>query len=412
MGEKKGILIICNLDTRGKEIKFVKDMIEERGHRGILLDFSMEEPPPFSGDITCEEVALRGGLPIEKVREYYKTNRDIATDNQIKGGVAIVREMIRNGEVHGAFGIGGATATLVATSIMRELPFGVPKLMASPMAAHPKYIGQYVGTRDITMHHTVLDIVKMNPLLKLQIVNATGAICGMVEMTQGQVQKFDSPVVAITSFGPGEMCVQAAIGFLEDRGFIVVPCHAQGEGDKAMEEMIGDGFFDGVMDICSGGIVENLFGGNRNPGANRFDAACQRGIPLIITPCGLDFLSYGGNVKKLEETKNRKQYVMDKLRVQVRTTAEELRQAAVVIAEKLNRAKGPVKFLIPLKGWSSLDMEGRPLYDPEADKAFVAELYKQIKNREMIEEVDLHLYTPEFAGKAVDVFMKLKDWKI
>ena len=112
--------------------------------------------------------------------------------------------------MHGIIGIGGGTATLVATSIMKQLPFGMPKLMASPMAAHPAYIDKYVGTRDITMHHTVLDIVKMNPLLKAQIINAVGAICGMVEMTQGPNITFDKPCVAISSFGFGEMAVQTA----------------------------------------------------------------------------------------------------------------------------------------------------------------------------------------------------------
>ncbi len=412
MNEKKGILIICNLDTRGKEIGFVKEMIEERGHNALLLDFSMEEPPPFDGDITCREVARRGGMEIEKVRECYRTDRDRATENQIKGASAIVKDLISEGKVHGAFGIGGATAALVSTSIMKELPFGMPKLMASPMAAHPKYIDQYVGTRDITMHHTVLDIVKMNPLLKLQIINAAGAICGMVEMTQRQKPEFGKPVIAITSFGPGEMCVQTAIGYLEDEGFIPIPCHAQGKGDRAMEDMISDGFFDGVVDVCTGGIVENLFDGNRNPGPNRFDAACERGIPLIIAPCGLDFLSYGGNEKKLNETKDRKQYVMDKLRIQVRTTAEELVQAARVIASKLNRANGPVMVLIPGEGWSSLDMKGRLLYDPEADSAFVEELHKRLNKPDIIEVVDLHLYTPQFARKLVDEFLKLKDWNL
>ena len=181
---KKAIVIICNLDTRGEEIVFVKDLIAGRGHEPILLDFSMEEPPPFPGDIRTEDVARRGGLPIEIVREKYRSDRDTATNNQIKGAAAIVQDLLSAGRVHGIIGIGGGTSTLVATSIMQRLPFGMPKLMASPMAAHPAYIDKYVGTHDITMHHTVLDIVKMNPLLKAQIVNAVGAICGMVEMTQ------------------------------------------------------------------------------------------------------------------------------------------------------------------------------------------------------------------------------------
>ncbi|HYW93788.1 MAG TPA: Tm-1-like ATP-binding domain-containing protein [Gammaproteobacteria bacterium] len=409
MAAKKTIVIVCNLDTRGEEIRFVKELIESRGHRALFLDFSMEEPPPFPGDITCEEVARRGGLPIGTVREYYRVKRDTATENQIHGAVAIVEDLLRAGEVDGVFGVGGGTATLVTTSIMQRLPFGMPKVMASPMAAHPAYIDQYVGTRDLTMHHTVLDIVKLNPLLKAQIINAVGAICGMVEMSGGPDIETARPLVAISNFGPGEMAVQAAVGFLEEAGFTPVPCHAQGRGDRAMEGMIRDGLFAGVMDVCLGGVIEHLYEGNRDPGPDRLAAACDTGIPMILAPCGLDHISYGGRKDKLAATRDRKQYAMDSLRVQVRSTAEELRQAAREIAQRLNNANGPYTFLVPLKGWSSLDREDRPLYDPEADAAFVDELKKRIADPETIRELDLHLYTPEFARAAVDEFIRLYD---
>ena len=91
---KKGIVVVCNLDTRGEDIVFVKHLIADRGHEAILLDFSMEEPPPFAGDIRTEEVAARGGLPIEVVREKYRSDRDAATQNQIRGASAIVAELL------------------------------------------------------------------------------------------------------------------------------------------------------------------------------------------------------------------------------------------------------------------------------------------------------------------------------
>jgi uncharacterized protein (UPF0261 family) len=404
---KKGIVIICNLDTRGEDIVFVKGLIQSRGLGAILVDFSMEEPPPIAGDVTCEEVALRGGLPIATVREYYRSNRDAATNNQIKGAAAIIEELVKQGKVHGVIGIGGATSTLVSTSIMKKLPFGMPKLMASPMAAHPAYIDKYVGTSDITMHHTVLDIVKMNPLLKAQIINAVGAICGMVEMTQGTDIHFDKPPVAITSFGFGEMAVQYAVGMLEEAGFTPVVCHAQGKGDKAMEEMIRDGAFQGVLDICTGGIVENLFHGNRDAGPDRLMAAVRRGIPTVLAPCGLDVLSCGEQNERLAAMTDRVKYVQDALRVQMRTNADELRQAADVIAERLNQSAGPFTFLIPLRGWSLLNKEGKPLYDPAANAAFVARLKEKLNNKTAIKELDLHLYTPEFARAAVDEFVRL-----
>jgi uncharacterized protein (UPF0261 family) len=404
---KKGIVIICNLDTRGEDIVFVRDLIRGRGHNAILLDFSMEEPPPVPGDIRCEEVALRGGLSIETVREYYRTDRETATNNQIRGASAIVIDLVKQGQVHGVIGIGGATSSLVSTAVMQQLPFGMPKLMATPMASNPRYTEKCVGTSDITMHNTVLDIVKMNQLLKAQITNAVGAICGMVEMTLGTEFTFDRPVIAVSSFGFSEMAAQTSLAMLEEAGFAPVVCHAQGKGDKGMEDMIRDGMFQGVLDLCTGGITEHLFGGNRDPGPDRLMAAVRKGIPVVLAPCGLDFLSYGGRTDKLAATKDRLQFVQDSFRTQVRTTVEELQQAADVIAERLNQSSGPFTFLIPLKGWSSINKEGKPLYDPAADAAFVARLKVRLDNKAAIKEVDLHLYTPEFARVAVDEFVRL-----
>ncbi len=403
----KGIVIVCNLDTRGEDIVFVKDLIRGRGHEPILVDFSMEEPPPFPGDITTEEVAARGGMPIETVREKYRSDRDAATNNQIRGAGALIADLVASKRVDGIIGIGGGTATLVATSIMRRLPFGMPKVMASPMAAHPAYIDKYVGTSDITMHHTVLDIVKMNPLLKAQIVNAVGAVCGMVEMTQGTEFDFDHPCVAVSSFGFAEMAVQAALGMLEQAGFTPIVCHAQGKGDRAMENMIRAGAFQGVLDLCIGGVIEHLFKGNRDPGPDRLLGAVETGIPAVLAPCGLDILSYGGREDMIARTKDRPQYVQDALRVQVRTSVDELIAAADVIAERLNRATGPWTFLNPLAGWSSLDREGRPMFDPKADAAFIARLRDKLDDPGRVRDVALHLYTPEFAREAVDEFVRL-----
>jgi uncharacterized protein (UPF0261 family) len=404
---KKTILIIANLDTRGAEFKMVKELIESQGHNALLLDFSMEQEPFFAGDITCEEVAGEGGLSIEAVREFYRTERQKATDNQIRGAQKIVKRLMEEGKVHGVLGVGGGTASLVATSIMRSLPFGMPKLMASSMAAHPKYVGKYVGTKDITMLHTVVDVVEINPILKAQLINAVGAICGMVALSPGWKVEFDQPVVAITSFGFAERAVEPSIHYLRDKGYIPVPCHAQGRGDRAMDELIREGWFSGVIDFVSRGIVEQMLDGNCAAGDDRLLAASETGIPQVVAPSGLDMLSVGGRPELLERYKTRAQAVIDKLRIEVRTSAEELREAARIVADRLNLAKGPCAVLIPLKGWSSLDREGANLYDPEANRAFVETLKKELNTDVPVVEVDLHLNTPEFGKEAVELFHKL-----
>ncbi len=404
---KKTILIIANLDTRGAEFKMVKELIESQGHNALLLDFSMEQEPFFTGDITCEEVANEGGLNIEEVRQFYRTEREKATENQIRGARKIVRRLMEEGKVHGVLGVGGGTASLVATSVMRKLPFGMPKLMASSMAAHPKYVGKYVGTKDITMLNTVVDVVEINPILKTQLINAVGAICGMVALSPGWKAEFEQPVVAITSFGFAERAVEPSIHYLRDKGYIPVPCHAQGRGDRAMDELIREGWFSGVIDFVSRGIVEQMLDGNCAAGDDRLLAASEFGVPQIVAPSGLDMLSVGGRPELLERYKDRPQAVIDKLRIEVRTSAEELEQAALIVAERLNGSKTPCAVLIPLKGWSSLDREGGPLYDPDADRTFAETLKKHLNSDVPVVEVDLHLNTPEFGKEAVELFHQI-----
>ena len=404
---KKTILIIANLDTRGAEFKMVKELIESKGHNGLLLDFSMEQEPFFTGDITCEEVANEGGLNIEEVREFYRTERQKATDNQVRGAQKIVRRLMEEDKVHGVLGVGGGTASLVATSIMRSLPFGMPKLMASSMAAHPKYVGKYVGTKDITMLNTVVDVVEINPILKTQLINAVGAICGMVELSPGWKVEFDQPVVAITSFGFAERAVEPSIHYLREKGYIPVPCHAQGRGDRAMDELIREGWFSGVIDFVSRGIVEQMLDGNCAAGDDRLLAASESGVPQIVAPSGLDMLSVGGRPELLEHYKDRAEAIIDKLRIEIRTSAEELQQAARIVAERLNASKAPCAVLIPLKGWSSLDREGAALYDPEANQAFTDTLKNRLNAEVPVVEVDLHLNTPEFGNEAVELFHKI-----
>ncbi len=404
---KKAILIIANLDTRGKEFLLVKEMIEERGHGVTILDFSMEQEPSVRGDISCEQVAEAGGMDIQEVRSCYRKEREKATDTMIRGAQKIAKGLMDQGKFDAALGVGGGTASLVATSVMKELPFGFPKVMATPMAGHPRYVGQYVGTKDITMYNTVVDVMEMNPILEMQLINAVGAICGMVEMTRGQAIESDRPVIAITSFGFAERCVEAAIKDLSRRGYVPVPCHAQGRGDRAMDEMIRQGLFHGVLDFVTRGIVEEMFEGNCAAGPDRILAASQMNIPQVIAPSGLDMISYGGRPDLKEKFAGRKIEVIDSLRVEVRTTAEELKNVAKVVAERVNQSKIPVKILIPLKGWSSLDQKGRGLYDPEADRAFAEEIKRLVRNHVEIIELDLHLYSPEFGKAAVEAFVEL-----
>lgn len=414
---QKTIVMVSTLDTKGSEAAFLKNLIQERGHRVILLDTNTGGEPPIPPDISAKEVAEAGGWNIEDARRTKDTAK--VSSIMIEGAIKKVKSLLEKGDLDGIISFGGASNTAIATAIMKSLPFGVPKVMLSSMAAVPAYAGGYFGTKDIAILHSVVDIAGLNPLVKDVLKRAAGAICGMVEMGGGLTFLSEATqkkgLIALTEFKFSEECCFHIRHLLEEMGFNVIAFHAQGIGDRAMEELIGEGLFRGVMDIVPAGVSEELLGGNRAAGPKRLEKAGEKGIPQIITPCGFDMLSCGPLERKdrkdplwvSRDIKNRKLFIPDAFRVQTRTNPQELKEIAREAARKLNRSKGPVIFLVPLKGWSSLDKEGMPLYDPEADKIFIDELKRHLGPKIVVQEVDLHLNTREFAEEAVRQFITL-----
>ena len=414
---EKTIVIISTLDTKGSEAAFLKNLIQERGHQVILLDINTGGEPSIPPDISAKEVAKDGGWNIEEVRKMKDTSK--VSSIMVEGAIKKVKYLLEKGQIDGIISFGGASNTAIATAIMKSLPFGIPKVMLSSMAAVPAYAGGYFGTKDIAILHSVVDVVGANPLVKDVLARAAGAICGMVEMEGGLISlsrmTHEKDLIALTEFKFSEDCCFHIRHLLEEKGFEVIPFHAQGMGDRAMEDLIAEGLFQGVMDIVPAGVSEELLGGNRAAGPSRLERAGEMGIPQIVTPCGFDMLSCGPLERGdrgdplwvSRDIKNRKLFIPDAFRVQARTIFQELREIAKEVARKLNRSKGPVCMLIPLKGWSSLDQEGMPLYDPEADKAFVQELKRHLHPKVPLIEIDLHLNTREFAEEAVKQLIKL-----
>jgi uncharacterized protein (UPF0261 family) len=415
--ETKTVAIIGTLDTKGEEIMFLKTLIEEEGIRTIVIDMGTYQSS-LPADVTNEEVARLGGVELEDIRAR-KFPRNKVTDIMSKGVIKHVGQLLAEGELGGIVSLGGASATDMATRVMKGLPFGVPKLMVSSAAAMPQYAAGYFGSTDLIMFSSVIDIAGLNILTRNILSRAAGAICGLVKAGGGSIMPMlqergkQQPLVAVTGFAYSEKCTQCVANRLKGLGYEVIRVHAQGIGDRAMEEMIRQGIFGGVVDIVPAGVSEELLGGNRASGPGRLEAAGERGIPQVVTPCGFEMISCGPLERKdkndpLWVSRNlasRRLYVHDAFRVQAKTLPEELRLIARVVADKLNNAKGPVRFLIPLKGWSSLSVEGGPLHDPEADNVFVRELKKHLKAKNV--EIDASLVSPEFGESVVRAFDEL-----
>jgi uncharacterized protein (UPF0261 family) len=411
----KTIAIVCTLDTKGEEAKYLKELIEARGHKTILIDTNMGGEPAITSDISAEEVAKAGGGDIREIRASKKTGE--VTPIMIKGASVKVKELLEASQLDGIVSFGGASNTTIGTSVMKALPFGIPKFMVSSTASMPAYAARYIGTKDITMMHSVVDIAGLNDLSKAVLERAAGGICGMVEASTGAVKPVtEKPIIAVTEFKFAEVCGHHVREYLEEKGYDVIPWHAQGIGDRVMEELLEEqGLFDGVIDLVPAGVSEELIGGNRAAGPTRLEAAGARGIPQVVAPCGFEMISCGPldrrdqgdplwTSRRLAE---RKIFIPDAFRVQVRTSADELREIAQVVAEKLNKSKGPVKFLVPTQGWSALSVKGTDLYEPETDAVFAPALREHLRPDIEVKELDTHLNTPEFARAAVEALEEM-----
>jgi uncharacterized protein (UPF0261 family) len=412
------VLIISSLDTRAEEVGFLKSEMERRGYSVMLLDISMRGQFTAKADITCDAVAEAGGSNIADIKTGSRS-RDENTAIMVKGAIKKTLDLLNSGKISGIIGIGGTSNTAMSTWIMQAMPFGIPKFMVSSGAAIPRYAGGFFGSSDITIMSSPVEINGLNPLTENILLRAAGAICGMVEAGSTAVIEdlkcTGKSLIPMTQYQYSEGCCKLVAEALENRQFTVIPFHADGVGDKAMEKLVSDGVFDAVIDIVPAGLSEELLGGNRAAGPARLEAAGKYGIPQIITPCGFDMLSCGPLQRKdnndaLWVSRNiasRKYYVQDAYRVQARTTADELRIVARAMTTKLNAATGSVIILLPMQGWSLLSVKGQPLYDPEADAAFIDELRQAVRPNIEIREFDLPLNSSEFAGKIVDAFLEL-----
>jgi uncharacterized protein (UPF0261 family) len=403
------------LDEREEALTIIKNQIERRGHKTILIDFSIGTGAIVSklkADVSSDELARLAGSTIDQVRGMLAKEREKATSLMAEGLTKKVLELQKTGELAGIIAIAGMTGTFLSITAMRALPFGVPKVLISSVTAMPAYAGRladYFGVRDITVMHSVVDTVGLNPLVRTLAVNGANAISGMVEGLEAS-KKEERPAIAITEFGFVDKGAHYVRGLLE-KDYDLVSFHATGVGDRAAVDLVSQGLFKAFIDLVPASFSEYLFGGNRASGPNRLDAALNQPIPYILAPCGFDMISCGPIERRdkgdplwvSRRLAERKLLVQDAIRVQARTSVEEMGTVAKAVSEKLNTYpdKRRIRFIIPQKGFSSLSGEGGALYDPVADKAFVEALRKHLDPEIRIIEVDAHINTPEFAKAVV-----------
>ena len=401
---RKTVLIIATLDTKGVETLYLRDKIASLGIKPLLMDISMRGKGESPADITPAQVAEAGGSSLEEIHS--SRERSKITNITIKGASRIAGDLFSQGKLNGVIAMGGSTGSLMATEVMRSLPFGVPKLMISSTAALPGLSTRYIGTGDIILFHSVIEISGVTDLLKNVMDRAACALAGMVqgEVTSSKAEAAKS--IAMTMLGPCEQCASSVRKALEQEGYQVIGFSAAGVSDRAMEEMMANGLFQGVIDLAPGGVGEHLFGFMRDAGPHRMEAAGNAGVPQIISTCSVNHMTPSKRKYKPEYHERRK-YDLDKLRTWIRLSPDELKQVAAAFAEKLNRAQGSVRVMTPLKGWSSADYPGNATFDPEEDRVFTAVLREKLNPDITITEVDANMEDPAFSKAVIDAALKI-----
>ena len=400
----KTILCMGTLDTKGPELQYIKRLIErKRGFNALVMDIGSQGEAPFAADITADEIAKAAGSTIEAVRAL--TESGPAAKLMTTGAMKVAKDLYGANKFHGVISVGGGTGTGVASAVMRELPIGLPKLMLVSQKIVQAGIRNYVGTKDILIMPSVADIAGLNSLTTDALSKAVGAIIGMMEIAETEVSK--KPLVFMTMTGLSTGCGLRVQSSLEDNGFEVAVFHAIGVGGETFEELVKGYPVRGVIELGLNEIGNELFGGLASAGPNRLEAAGEKGIPQIITPGCIDIINFLAPETLPERYKTRTIAYHNPQATLPRVNAEESGLIGKEIAKKLNRATGPVKILIPLRGFSSLDRKGNIFYDPVADQAFIDSLKSSLKKTISVKEIDAHINDDKFARAVVNEFLDI-----
>jgi len=402
----KSIVIIVTLDTKSVEAAYLRDRILELGHRPLIIDVGCGGLPKMEADISAAEVAQAADANLDSLRT--SRDRDMATGAMIRGAVIKLTASCQAGEVEGLISIGGMSSAVMASSIYREMPYRIPKLLLTTAASLPQ-ANQFFGPSGVTVMHSLVEVAALNRLLMGELARAAGAICGMVE-GQGLVKlpAVLKPMIAMSTNGWVETPAQYLAKELTDR-YEIVRFHGTGLPEVVMEKLIEEDYFSAVIDLVPSSITNERFDGSRISWPRRLEVAAEKGIPQVVAPSLVNVISRtrDASAALAEEMKIRKYYFMDSLRILLWLTKEELTDIASVYAEKLNKATGPTKFLIPMKGWLNVETEDSEYFEPESIRAFVDVLKKELKPEVEIREIDANIDTVEFGQAVLAAFLEV-----
>ncbi len=403
----KTILMIGAFDTKGPDYAFLREQILARGYEVLAVNTGvLGSTELFPVDVEAGEVAEAGGGDLEALRK--TKDRGEAMKVMSAGTPAIARALYGAGRFAGIIGMGGTGGSTLVTAAMRALPVGVPKVCVSTAASGDT--SAYVGTKDVTMIPSIVDVAGINRVSRIIFARAAGAICGMVAIDVPAAAD-EKPIITASMFGNTTECVGACLEALSAEGYEVLVFHATGTGGRTMESLVREGLVDAVLDITTTEWADTICGGVFDAGPERLDAPGEMGVPHLIVPGCVDMANFGGpeTVPQKYRDAGRTFYEWNPSVTLMRTNCEENAEMGRIFAQKANAASGPVAFLIPLKGVSILDGDGELFCDREADAAMFDAIKANLREGIEVVELDANINDPAFSAKAVEMMLALID---
>lgn len=394
MRQEPKIGIIGTFDTKAEEFGYLAEQIRAMGARTVTIDAGFHARSAFAADHPCKELVELAGAQMDKVRALPR-NEGMAV--AIRGAQALLAHLLARREIDGLIGMGGSGGTTIAASVMQTLPLGFPKLIVSTLGSSSK-ISNYVAGRDIMILHSVVDVSGLNSVTTRIFNEAAGAIVGAARNTAGRAQAAPKPRIAATMYGLTTPGVTAAKAYLESLGYEVITFHAVGSGGRAMEALIREGFFVGVLDMTLPEVLARVMHiRSSDPGEGRLCGAAQMGIAQVVCPGAMDMVS----TTDFSQYPDHQVYCHNTTPSHLRPNAQDVRLAGRYMAECLNQSKGPCAVFFPKKGLSMVDLPGKPLYDPLTDAALLETLRAQLdKNVVELHELDMDINDERFATQA------------
>lgn len=401
------IVMLGCFDTKGEDFSLLRERIIMQGQPVFSINVGIKGTTSlFPVDIEAADVASAAGRKLDELRAL--GDRGAAVKEMGRGAAILLKQLTANGQVAGVIGMGGGGGTHIALTAMQAVPFGVPKVCLSTIATRD--VSLQVGSADIALFPSVVDIGGINSISRITIGHAASAICGMVQGRRQPAETDDVETkgrIAISMFGNTTACVNACTTVLRGLGYEVFSFHANGAGGRTMESLIAGGYFDGVLDITTTELADELCGGVCSAGPHRMTAAAEHGIPQVVVPGCMDMVNFGTLESVPEQYRDRLLYSWAPDVTLMRTDEAENRQLGKQLASKANASPRGTVMLLPLRGLSQLDADGGLFHNSSTDRVLFKSIRDHVDPSIKVLDIPHHINDQEFAAVAVDTLLGL-----